>query len=99
LLFGPDGIHKVKALESLYEKDSFSIPDQRLYWWFYYHSIDIHTPYIYTLSMKTSKTFSNVLENFWKKRQNFVENPIEKKQINNLKRKNVKKYHDDSICL
>ncbi len=37
----------------------------------------IITPHIYTPSMETSRTFSNVLENFRKKRKNFVDNPID----------------------
>jgi hypothetical protein len=32
--------------------------------------------YIYTLSMETSRTFLVILQDFRKKRQNFVDNPI-----------------------
>jgi hypothetical protein len=43
---GGEYVHEVKALEFPYEKDSFSIHDQRPDRWFYYHSKDIQTPYI-----------------------------------------------------
>ena len=43
----------------------------------YYDSKDIHTLVLYTLNMETCRTFLNVLENFQKKRKNFVVNLIE----------------------
>ena len=60
--FAPlDKIHEVRAVESLYEKDLFSV-DIDVF-------IMIRKTFIlvlFTLNMKTSRTFSSVLENFQK---------------------------------
>ena len=67
----PDEIHEVTVAESFYEKDLFSV------------HIDVFITIgkifilvLYTLDIETSRSFSNVLENFQKKRKNFVANLI-----------------------